>query len=134
MRVVDALPAIRSSRFDLPLTYDAVALALGIGDVVRVSLGRREVLAFIVAPIREIADGGAAYKPVLERLDVPRAFDETGLQLATFVAEHYLCTLGEALSAVVLADAIPRMQDSFVRENERASPSDIARYRLACCA
>ena len=126
MRVVDALPAIRSSRFDLPLTYDAGALALCIGDVVRVSLGRREVLAFIVAPIREIADGGAAYKPVLERLDVPRAFDETGLQLATFVAEHYLCTLGEALSAVVLADAIPRMRDSFVRENERASPQ---RYR-----
>ena len=34
------LPAIRSSRFDLPLTYDAGALELRIGDVVRVPLGK----------------------------------------------------------------------------------------------
>lgn len=125
MRVVDALPAIRSSRFDLPLTYDAGSLALRVGDVVRVPLGRGEVLAFVVASLREIADGESSYKQVLERLDVPRAFDETGLQLAAFVAERYLCTLGEALSAVVLADAIPRMQDIFVRASERATP---ARY------
>ena len=63
---------------------------------------------------------------MLERLDVPRAFDEIGLHLARFVAEHYLCTLGEALGAVVLADAIPRMRDSFVRgarPNPRRYPS-----------
>ncbi|MFZ0365471.1 MAG: hypothetical protein WAL67_14820, partial [Candidatus Cybelea sp.] len=115
MRVVDALPAIRSSRFDLPLTYDAGNLELEIGDVVRVPLGSRELVAFIVSPVREAAEPPKALKPVLERLDVPRAFDEIGLKLATFVAEHYLCTLGEALGAVVLSDAIPRMRDSFVR-------------------
>ena len=54
-------------------------------------------------------------KSVLERLEVPRAFDETGLHLAKSIAKRYLCTLGEALSAVVLADAIPRMRDTFVR-------------------
>jgi primosomal protein N' (replication factor Y) (superfamily II helicase) len=121
VRVVDALPAIRSSRFDLPLTYDAGELALRVGDVVRVPLGWREVLAFVVTPVREVAETGASFKPVLERHDVPRAFDETGLRLAGFVAEHYLCTLGEALNAVVLTDAIPRMRDSFVRETEMAS-------------
>ena len=115
MRVVDALPAIRSSRFDLPLTYDAGNLELEIGDVVRVPLGSRELVAFIVSTVREAAEPPKALKSVLERLDVPRAFDEIGLKLATFVAEHYLCTLGEALGAVVLADAIPRMRDSFVR-------------------
>jgi primosomal protein N' (replication factor Y) (superfamily II helicase) len=115
VRVVDALPAIRSSRFDLPLTYDAGAFEPAVGDVVRVPLGSREVVAFVVSPVREIAESPKRLRPILERLDVPRAFDETGLHLAQFVAEQYLCTLGEALSAVVLAEAVPRMRDSFVR-------------------
>ncbi len=115
MRVVDALPAIRSSRFELPLTYDAGSLPLRIGEMVRVPLANREVLAFIVSSPRETGEPARPLKPVLERLDVPRAFDETGLHLARFMAERYLCTLGEALSAVLLADAIPRMRDSIVR-------------------
>ncbi|MBV9333837.1 MAG: DEAD/DEAH box helicase, partial [Candidatus Eremiobacteraeota bacterium] len=115
MRVVDALPAIRSSRFDMPLTYDAGRITLAVGDVVRVPLGRREVLAFIVSPVREIERSPQPLKSVAERLDVARAFDEAGLELARFMARQYLCTLGEALSAVVLADAIPRVRDSFAR-------------------
>jgi primosomal protein N' (replication factor Y) len=115
MRVIDALPVIRSPRFDLPLTYDAGDLDLAIGQIVRVPLGSREALAFVISPPREIAQPERATKRVAERLDVPRAFDETGLHLAAFVARHYLCTLGEALSAVVLSDAIPRLRDSFVR-------------------
>jgi primosomal protein N' (replication factor Y) len=114
VRVVDALPAIRSSRYDLPLTYAADDLELRVGDVVRVPLGKREIVAFVVGGIRDETPV-KALKPVFERLDVPRAFDETGLHLAAFMAEHYVCTLGEALGAVVLADAIPRMRDSFVR-------------------
>jgi primosomal protein N' (replication factor Y) len=126
VRVVDALPAIRSSRFDLPLTYDAGRLELRVGEVVRVSLGSREVLAFVVSPVREIGQPAQSLKPVLQRLDVPRAFDEGGLHLAAFMAKQYLCTLGEALSAVVLADAVPRMRDTFVRSaqpNPRRYPS-----------
>jgi primosomal protein N' (replication factor Y) (superfamily II helicase) len=121
VRAVDALPAIRSSRFDLPLTYDAGTLEPSIGDVVRVPLGNRDVVAFVVSPVRESEDESRALKAVRERLSVPRAFDETGLHLAKFVAEHYVCTLGEALSAVVLADAVPRMRDSFVL-GERPDP------------
>ena len=84
MRVVDALPAIRSSRFDLPLTYDAGALELAVGDVVRVPLGSREVVAFVVSRrARRRTQAAQPLKPVLERLDVPRAFDETGLHLAS---------------------------------------------------
>jgi len=113
VRVVDALPAIRSSRFDLPLSYDAGDLDLRVGDVVRVQLASRDVLAFVVSPVRERGAAELKLKPVLEHLDVPRAFDEVGLRLAGFVAEHYLCTLAEALHAVVLATAVPRMRDSF---------------------
>ncbi len=93
-------------------------------DVVRVPLGNRDVVAFVVSPVREVP-AGQPLKPVLAHLDVPRAFDETGLHLAGFVAEQYLCTLGEALGAVVLADAVPRMRDSFVRIVEKP---EAARY------
>ncbi|HEY1868821.1 MAG TPA: primosomal protein N', partial [Candidatus Cybelea sp.] len=83
---------------------------------VRVPLGRRETLAFIVSGPREIeGPPPQPLKRVAERLDVPRAFNETGLELARFMARQYLCTLGEALSAVVLADAVPRVRDSFAR-------------------
>lgn len=121
MRIVDALPAIRSSRFDLPLTYDAERLHLTVGDVVRVPLGRHQTLAFVVSLPRQIDRPPQGLKTISERLDVPRAFDETGLELARFIARHYLCTLGEALSAVVLADAVPRVRDSFVRA-DRPNP------------
>jgi primosomal protein N' (replication factor Y) len=119
VRAVDALPAIRSARFDLPLTYDTGGLELAVGDVVRVRLASREVVAFIVSPVREISQTERPLRPVLERLDVPRAFDESGLHLAQFIADRYVCTLGEALGAGVLADAIPRMRDSFVRTSEQ---------------
>ncbi len=89
-----------------------------VGDVVRVPLGGREVLAFVVAPERE-ADADPRVKPLLERLDVPRAFDEAGLHMARFIAEYYLCTLGEALGAVVLNGALPRTDETLRRSGER---------------
>ncbi|HUN28730.1 MAG TPA: hypothetical protein VMV65_02910, partial [Alphaproteobacteria bacterium] len=120
-RVVDALATIRSSRFDLPLTYDVGDAELRIGDVVRVPLGNREVLAYVVSSVYD-APPDPKRKLVLERLDVPRAFDEEGLHLARFVAEYYVCTLGEALSAAVLAGALPRTIDSFVRAVAQPNP------------
>lgn len=124
MRVCDALAAIRSSRFDLPLTYAAGDRDLRVGDVVRVPLGSREVVAYVVSPVREVPDD-PRIRPISERCDVPRAFDEVGLHLAQFVAERYICTLGEALGAVVLAGAVPRVVDGFERRAPRPNP---ARY------
>jgi primosomal protein N' (replication factor Y) len=121
MRVVEALAAIRSSRFDLPLTYDVADMRLEVGDVVRVPLGSRDVIAFVVSPVREVA-AEPKIKRVVERCDVPRAFDEIGLHLAQFVAERYICTLGESLGAVMLAAAVPRVVDSFERAAARPNP------------
>ncbi len=119
--VIDVFVAIRSSRFDLPLTYDTGGLPLAIGDVVRVPLGPREAVAFVVSDVRE-APPDPKRKAISERLDVPRAFDHIGLHLARFVAQYYLCTLGEALGAVVLAGAVPRTIDSFVRAVPAPNP------------
>ncbi|MGH7736950.1 MAG: replication restart helicase PriA [Candidatus Tyrphobacter sp.] len=113
-RLVDALPAIRSSRFDLPLTYAVGDLSLALGDAVAVPLGKREVVAYVVrAPYEGPQRPGL--RAVRARFDVPRAFDETGLSLARFIATNYICTLGEALGAVVRGEALPRMADLLVR-------------------
>ena len=127
--LVDALPAIRSSRFDLPLTYDAGDLALAVGDVVRVPLGRREVLAYVV---REPYEGEEreGLRTVSERLDVPRAFDDTGLALARFVADTYVCTLGEALGAIIRSESLPRMADVLVRRDREKAPRSVPRRLL----
>ncbi|HTX59956.1 MAG TPA: primosomal protein N', partial [Verrucomicrobiae bacterium] len=89
--------------------------------MVRVPLGRREVLAFVVSPVRDEAPK-QPLRGVCERLDVPRAFDEVGLHLARFVAEQYLCTLSEALGAAVLAGAVPRTIDVFLRAVATPNP------------
>ncbi len=121
LRVVDVLPAFRSSRFDLPLTYASDIPDVRIGDVVRVPLGNREILGYVLSEPRDIA-ADARVKAIRERLEVPRAFDAEGLHLAGFGSDMYLCTLGEALTAVVLSGALPRMVDSFERAVEHPNP------------
>ncbi len=96
------------------MSYDARDLELRIGDVVRVPMGSREHVAFVVSEPRTV-EADRPLRAVNAHVDVPRAFDEIGLQLAKFVAAHYLCTLGEALSTVVLSGAVPRTIDTFVR-------------------
>lgn len=124
MRVIEALAAIRSSRFDLPLTYDCHDLDVRVGDVVRAPLGSRDVVAFVVSAPHDVPHN-AKVKRIIERCDVPRAFDETGLHLAHFVAERYVCTLGEALGAVVLSAALPRVHEVLERSAERPEPSHV---------
>ena len=118
---VDVLVHLRTARFDKPLTY---ALPEGIearvGDVVRVPLGPRQAYAYVVSP--PSAKNGQTLRPISSRTDAPRAFDETGLALARFISEKYVCSLGEALNAVVLAGAIPRMQERIEVGAPQPSP------------
>ncbi|GAC1500457.1 MAG: primosomal protein N' [Vulcanimicrobiaceae bacterium] len=76
----------------------------------RVPLGKQDVLAFVLTDPRA-DDGGRELRTVREKTPAPRAFDAMGLALARFIAEYYVCTLAEALSAVVLNAAIPQMVD-----------------------
>ncbi|MDP9111699.1 MAG: hypothetical protein M3M96_08715, partial [Candidatus Eremiobacteraeota bacterium] len=89
MRCVDALAAIRSSRFDLPLTYDAGELSLQVGDIVRVPLGSRDVIAFVVSEPR-LEEPQKNVRAVVAKSAAPRAFDATGLALAHYVANRYV--------------------------------------------
>jgi primosomal protein N' (replication factor Y) len=114
VRVVDVFVQQRIARVERPLTYAVPETAhVTIGDVVRVPLGPRELFGYAISTPREqIAAAGT--REILERVPGLRAFDEEALALARWMAERYCCSLGEALGAVVLAAAVPRVVDRFV--------------------
>ncbi|NNM93681.1 MAG: hypothetical protein HKL92_10100, partial [Candidatus Eremiobacteraeota bacterium] len=110
MLLVDVLPMLRSTRFELPLTYAVGAHSIALGDIVRVPLGRRELYGLALGDAYE-GEPFEGLREIVERCDLPRAFDATGLALARFVARHDLSTLGEALRCVVLASALPHIEE-----------------------
>jgi primosomal protein N' (replication factor Y) len=85
-----------------------------LGDVVRVPLGPRVVLGFVVSDSREENEPAANLRAIAGKAGVPRAFDRTGFALAVWIADAYLCSLSEALSAVVLSAALPRAVERYV--------------------
>jgi primosomal protein N' (replication factor Y) len=87
---------------------------LALGDVVRVPLGPRVVWGFVVSGPRDEAEPPPNLRAIAGKADVPRAFDRTGFGLAAWIADAYLCTLGEALSAVVLTAALPRAVERYI--------------------
>lgn len=123
MRAVDVLVHLTTARFDRALTYRVPdGPPLRVGDIVRVPLGAREVFAYVIAPEHEPAAGSRALRDVAARSYAPRAFDEEGLALAQWVANTYLCSLREALTTVVLADAVPRVVERFVPIGAQPAP------------
>ncbi len=122
MRAVDVLVHLTTARFDRALTYSVPdGPELRTGDIVRVPLGTRDVFAYVVSGERT-ADGTQKLRPIADRTGAPRAFDEEGLALAQWVAATYLCSLREALSTIVLADAVPRVVERFVPVGEAPAP------------
>jgi primosomal protein N' (replication factor Y) len=93
VRAVDVLVHLTTARFDL---------------------GSRDVFAYVVTAERDVTDPAIKLRAVAARTDAPRAFDDEGLALARWVAQTYLCSLREALTTVVLADAVPRVVERFV--------------------
>ena len=129
---VDVLPHLKTARFDRALTYGVPdGLHLTTGDVVRVPLGPRVVYGYVVSEPYEGADdaqpgGEPKLRDVIAKTDGPRAFDATGLALARWIADSYLCSLREALGAVVLAAAIPRSVERVVPVG---APPDAGRFK-----
>jgi len=103
----------RTARVERPLTYALPeGMQAGVGDVVRVPLGPRELFGYVIAPPRE-APPRPGVRPVTSRIDGAPAFDAAGLALARWIALRYCCSLGEALGALVFAAALPRVVDRF---------------------
>ena len=114
-RVVDVLPHLRTAAFDRELSYIVPeAMQLGIGQVVRVPLGSREVYGYVLCEPQERAGARDGFRSVSAQLDVAPAFDDDALRLARWMSQRYCCSLAEALSAVVLAGAVPRIVERFI--------------------
>ncbi len=125
-RRVDVLPHLKTARFDRALSYRVPEdMTLHVGDVVRVPLGPRAVFAYVLGD-PYVSDDDAKLRDVTARVDGPRAFDATGLALARWIGDQYLCSLREALGAIVLAAAIPRAVERLVPLGE---PPDPARFK-----
>ena len=132
VRVVDVLPRLETSRFDRPLTYSVPdGLELGIGDVVTVPLGPRTIYAYVVEEPYVTDEPPATVRTVISRAPSARAFDAETLALARFVAEYYLCTLGEALRAAILGTAVPRARVRYAIRAGLSAPHPAVPPRLA---
>jgi len=124
--VVDVLPHLRTARFDQALTYRVPAgMALAVGEVVRVPLGTRQVYGYVVTAPYAYGEQRAV-KEVAARVEGPRAFDRSGLALARWIAERYVCSLREALGVLVLAAAVPRAVERLVPQGEPPLPERFA--------
>jgi primosomal protein N' (replication factor Y) len=114
---------LATARFDRALTYLVPdGPPLQVGDIVRVPLGSRDVFAYVVSGERAHDAGARALRPIAARTDAPRAFDADGLALARWVAATYLCSLREALTTIVLADAVPRVVERLVPLGDAPAP------------
>jgi len=91
-----------------------------------VPLAGRRVYGYVVRPPYAFEPPATTRTPlrllaVLARLDVPAAFDATGLALARWTAERCVCSLAEALGCVVHTAALPRIRERLV-PGERPEP------------
>src|SRR5947209_664894 len=123
----DVLPHLKTARFDRPLSYRVPqGMVLAAGDIARVPLGTRDVFAYVLSE-PYAGEDDPRLRDVVARIEGPRAFDATGLALARWIAEEYVCSLRDALGAVVLAAAIPRAVERFV---PRGDPPDADRFKV----
>lgn len=98
-----ALDMPRALPFDYLPPAGIEAAAVPIGARVRVPVGARERIGFVIGTAGEASVPSRALKRVRELIDATALFDEATLQLLLWTAQYYHHPLGE-----VLAAAIPR--------------------------
>jgi primosomal protein N' (replication factor Y) (superfamily II helicase) len=112
-RLVDVVVDVQSAQLDAPFTYDAGDEALPIGSRVRVPLGKRIVLGWVVG-VPENAGALEGVKPVTAVCDeAPLGADS--VELARWMRRRYACTFREALAAVAPRAAAQPDRFTFVR-------------------
>ncbi|MDR1955577.1 MAG: primosomal protein N' [Treponema sp.] len=94
--------------FDIPLaqafTYQQdPAGAASLGKRVMAPFGRREQIGYVIGERDAVPQGLAegAIKPIRRVVDRAPLFDRRDLALAEWIAGYYLCSLGQALAAMI---------------------------------
>lgn len=117
------MPRYLEVAFNLPLrqhyTYlDLADAATELGVRVVAPFGRRRVTGFVVGVSRR-APPDVELRAIGRRVDAQPVFDSALLKLARWVADTYLCSLGEALAAMIPGGRRETLSDDFDLDAER---------------
>lgn len=75
--------------------------AVSVGDRVLVQFGKKRIYTGVVVAVHDRAPEGYEAKPILEILDRQFAITPVQLQFWNWMAQYYLCSLGEVMQAAL---------------------------------
>ena len=133
------MPRYLEVAFNLPLrrqfTYlDLEDAGTEFGVRVVAPFGRRRVTGFVVGVPRR-APPGVELRAIGRRVDAQPVFDAALLELARWVADSYLCSLGEALAAMIPGGRRETLSDDFAGGEQRREGYELtAEQRRAVAA
>lgn len=112
--VVFPLPFRNSFTYSIPEEFGDVCR---VGIRVTASFGKRVLTGFVTA-VKETAETADKVKSIIDILDFNPVFDEKTLAFYNWIADYYLCSLGEALKNAVPAGLEVTTKRKIVAEQE----------------
>ncbi len=118
--VIIPIPLSGTYTYRIPRQYESQVAQ---GCRVIVQFGRRKVYTGVVARLHEKPPAKYEAKYILDVLDELPAINSKQLDLFEWVAQYYMCTLGEALNAA-LPSGLKLTSQSFVQINPQFEPEE----------
>jgi primosomal protein N' (replication factor Y) len=118
-----ALPLSRGYTYRVPESFDTIAQ---VGCRALVPLGKRLATGFIVRRTDKIDFDPEKLREILDILDETPMFDAPRLELAQWIADYYLCGLGEVLRTM-LPPGLEKESHQHVRLTNEPSAEELAR-------
>jgi primosomal protein N' (replication factor Y) len=120
-----ALPLSRGYTYRVPENLDTAAQA---GCRALVPLGKRVSTGFIVRRTDKIDFAPEKLRDILDVLDEAPLFDSSRLELAQWIADYYLCSLGEVLRTM-LPPGLEKESHQYVRLAAAVTEEEVAQLR-----
>lgn len=118
-----ALPLSRGYTYRVPEGLDILAQA---GCRALVPLGKRVATGFIVRRTDKIDFSPDKLRDILDVLDETPLFDASRLELAQWIADYYLCSLGEVLRTM-LPPGMEKESHQYVRLTHEPTAEELTR-------
>jgi primosomal protein N' (replication factor Y) len=118
-----ALPLSRGYTYRVPDSLDTLAQ---VGCRALAPLGKRVATGFIVRRTDKIDFAPEKLRDILDVLDATPLFDASRLELAQWIADYYLCGLGEVLRTM-LPPGLEKESHQYVRLRREPATEEMAR-------
>ncbi|AZQ60857.1 primosomal protein N' [Flammeovirga pectinis] len=109
--VILPVPLPKSFCYSIPLGTD---VELAVGHRVLVEFGNRKMYTGVVSEIHQKRPEKYDPKPILEVLEVDPSVTEMQIKLWKWVAEYYMCTIGEVLN-IALPSGLKLSSQSYIQ-------------------